>query len=499
MIESGKKGRLPSKIGEHQTLKKIYNNREIQEGKAIYTKSVPRPKLTHKISANRAQERNYQGPAIRSETGNAIHGKYEPSGKQNFRGDGLGRNLVEETKGHNVNRESIQQYATNRDSTSHNIMGSAGKSQVTYSNLQDKARNTIKQTTLHSREGNTKPVNEKSTYSSLQDNAKQTIKQTTLYSREGNTNPVNQKSTYSNLQDEAKPTIKQSTLYSRDGNTKPVYEQSTYSNLTDEAKPTIKHSTLYSRDGNTKPVYEQSTYSNLTDEAKPTIKHSTLYSREGQLKSALNHSTYKELTDKAKQTIKETTLTSKEFHMRGNDESYVRDKNFKAKPTIKQTTLFATPEINPTRPGQSSDRQIIMDKARPTIKETTLLEGHTNPLGNVEKKPRVFDNALNMQINDCKEESLKTRPNPGGEQKYRKYYNSESDTRKKLFNNSARVPNISRPLDYQTPDSNNTYHTRIKDSTVTDNYRITDDYINTLKDNPLVNDLRHQKNTNYTL
>ncbi|ADO67218.1 hypothetical protein crov185 [Cafeteria roenbergensis virus] len=590
VIESGKKGRLPTKIGLQQSLKNLYDAREIQEGKSKYSKSVPRAKLTHKVSDNRATKINYQGPAIRTQTGNAVHGIYEPTGKQNFKSDSIVRNLADESKGHNVVRKSIQQYATNRDTTTHTISGSAFQSQSTYSNLQDKARPTIKQSTSYSREGSTKPMYEQSIYANLQDEAKPTIKQTTLYSHEGNTNPFSH-STYTNLQDEAKPTIKQTTLHSREGNTNP-YSHSTYTNLQDEAKPTIKQTTLHSREGNTNPfrhstysnlqdgakatikqttlhsregntnplshstysnlqdeakatikqttlhsregytnplshstysnlqdeakatikqttlhsregntqsVYDHATYSNLQDKARPTIKHSTLYSQEGNVKSAINNSTYTELTDKAKQTIKETTLTSKEFHLRGNDKSYVIDKHFKAKPTIKHSTLFATPEINPTRPGQSVDRQVIMDKARKTIKETTLLEGHVKPLGNVDKKARVYDDALNMQIDDCKEQILKSRPNPGGDQKYRKYYTKSSDTRKKLFTNASREPNISRPLDYQTPDSHLTNQTRNKDSTVLNNYRITNNYINTLKDNPLVNDLRHQKNINYTL
>ena len=213
-----------------------------------------------------------------------------------------------------------------------------------------------------------------------------------------------------------------------------------------------------------------------------------------------DQSTYSNLTDKAKTTIKETTLTDEEFRMRGPDGSYVRDKQFKAKPTIKHSTLFTVPEQNLTRTGGSTDRQIIMDKAKTTIKETTLLEGHVNPLGGgTEKKAKVYDDVLNMQTDDCKEQSLQTRPNPGGDQKYRNYYKSEADTRQKLFTNSARQPNLGRPIDYQTPDASLSFNTRNRDAARENSYHINKNFTNQLANNPLVNDLRHQKNTNYTL
>lgn len=496
MIESAKKGNLPTQIGNYKTLKHNFKERSTQQGKSYFSKAVPRPQLSF-ASGNRSNELQYQGPAINN-SGNIVHSKYEESGRQNFNGDSMGRNLYDTSQGVNVTKESIQQYANNRDSTSHNIAGIAGESQATYTNLTDNARKTIKQTTLSSREGNTNPYNHKS-YSNLQDNMKTTIKQTTLYNRDGNINTVNEYGSYSNLQDEVKPTIKQTTLFNREGNMNTVNDYGTYSNLQDDMKTTIKQTTLFNREGNMNTVNDYGTYSNLQDEAKPTIKHSTLYSHEGNVNSAYDHATYTELTDEARTTIKETTLSDEKFRMRGYDKSYARDKNFVANPTIKHSTLFATPEQNLSNPGHSVDRQIIMDKARPTIKQTTLLEGHVNPLGNVEKKARVFDDALNMQIDDCKEMSLKTRPHQGGDQKYRKYYNDDADTRQRLFINSAREPNFTRPLDYQTPDPNISRHTRIRDSSVIDNYHITDNFTNTLEDNPLVNDLRHQKNINFTL
>ena len=494
MIESGKQGRLPAKIGQHQTLKNLYDSRDVQEGKASFSKAVPRPQLTYTSNEKRSQSRSYQGPAINTNTGNIVVGEYEESGRQNYRGDGIGHNVNSTTRGHNVSKDSIQQYANNRDSTSHTITGHAYISQVGYTNLQDNAKKTIKQTTLYSHNGNVNPQDHQS-YSTLQDNAKQTIKQTTLYSHNGNVNP-NDHQSYSTLQDNAKQTIKQTTLYSHNGNVNPQDHQS-YSTLQDNAKQTIKQTTLYSHNGNVNPNDHQS-YSSLTDEARPTIKHSTLYTQEGNMVPNV-YQTYSNLQDNAKTTIKQTTLTQKEFNMRGYDKSYARDKNFKAKPTIKHSTLFTTPEQNLTRTGGATDRQIIMDKARTTIKQTTLLEGHVSALGSVEKKARTFDDALNMQIDDCKEESLRTRPHQGGNQKYRTYYEKESDTRQKMFTNSAREPSITRPLDYQTPDMNLSYSTRGRDSGKEDNYHITGDFINTLKDNPFVNDLMHQKNTNYTL
>ena len=265
----------------------------------------------------------------------------------------------------------------------------------------------------------------------------------------------------------------------------------------DDAKATIKQTTIYSRDGNMKPT-DHSTYSNLMDEAKSTIKQTTLYSRDGNI-NPNDHTSYSTLQDDARNTIKQTTLYSREGNMDPNGFTSYSNLQDKARPTIKHSTLFHVPEKSLSRPGTRVDKQIIMDKARPTIKQTTLLEGHIPALASVEPKARVYDDALNMYHDDCKETSLQSRPNPGGQQQFRAEYDSDADTRNRLFVNSAREPSISRPLDYQTPNPEISFSTRHRDSSVIDNYHITDNFTNTLKDNPLVNDLRHQKNTNYTL
>ena len=461
-IEAARKGRMPQKMGEFHSKKSIFNERkEDVKGKATVQHAVPRGIFSASSSGNRANSNQYNGPAVRKSK-TVVKAEAEPTGRQSFFNDYV-RNPIDTNKGRNVNTNSVQLYETNRDSTSHNITGHANKSTKGYSNLTDEAKATIKQTTLYSRDGNMKPTDH-STYSNLTDDAKATIKQTTLYSRDGNMKPTDH-STYSNLMDDAKATIKQTTLYSRDGNMKPN-DHTSYSNLMDDAKATIKQTTLYSRDGNINPN-DHTSYSTLQDDARNTIKQTTLYSREGNM-DPNGFTSYSNLQDEAR-------------------------------PTIKHSTLFHVPEKSLSRPGARVDKQIIMDKARNTIKQTTLLEGHVPALASVEPKARVYDDALNMYHDDCKETSLQSRPNPGGQHQFRAEYDNDSDTRNRLFVNSAREPSISRPLDYQTPNPEISFSTRYRDSSVINNYHITDDFTNTLKDNPLVNDLRHQKNTNYTL
>ena len=553
LIESGKKGRLPAKVGKYQSEKSGLDNRKSQQSSAAYKKTRVISDATHKITPNKSYKSNYQGPVIRK-SGNVVKGKYESTGRNIYSNNGIVRHAVDKTQGINVNHDSFQQYENNRDTTKRVLPGQAIQSQSTYANLTDEARDTIKQTTLYSHEGHVNPDSHKTysnltdeardtikqttlysheghinpdshkTYSNLTDEARDTIKQTTLYSHEGNINPDSHKTysnltdeardtikqttlyshegninpdshkTYSNLTDEARDTIKQTTLYSHEGNINPDSHK-TYSNLTDEARDTIKQTTLYSHEGNVNPDSHK-TYSNLTDEARKTIKQTTLYSHEGNTSNPTNHTTYSNLTDKARQTIKETTLSSEDFRIHGKEQNYVLNKTFKAKPTVKQTTLYSTPEINLKNP-QGRDRQIIMDKARPTIKQTTHLIGYTGVAGSVDKKARVFDDALNMQHDSGREDTLVSRPNPGGDQKYRKYYKDDSDSRQKMFINSARRPNESRAPNYKSPNINKFNFTRDSNTTIINNYHINDDFINTLKNNPLVNDLQHQKNINY--
>ena len=173
-------------------------------------------------------------------------------------------------------------------------------------------------------------------------------------------------------------------------------------------------------------------------------------------------------------------------------ESYVRDEKDIAKATIKQTTLHST---QGGRVGKTSGNSQYVrdenDKARVTIKQTTLLKDHTGPLNAEVEKNMSQQAEQNMKIDERKE--ILTYNRPAG---------PKSDLGGRLINKKnmhlKQENYISRVnYGYDKCNSNsgqlNQSYTRNKEILNNPNYRINDDFINTLNNNPLVNDLRHQK------
>ena len=530
VIESGIKARAPQ-VQSVLTVKKpqafkITTIDDLVPVKGIYTKAVPRGKYF--ISSNaRASSMEIKGPAHLRTVGSRTDHNYQASNKVTHTfSDNIGG-------ASNRNKASIQEqyidYETQRETTSHSITGGAsskekgtwvknindiakptlrqttnytqegytkGEVSSSYANWTDKAKGTIKENTLYSQEGFTSG-DVPASYANWTDKAKGTIKENTLYSQEGNLANQNTGS-YANWTDDAKGTIKETTLYSQEGN---LANQNTgsYANWTDDAKGTIKETTLYSQEGN---LANQNTgsYANWTDDAKGTIKETTLYSQEGFIKNDIP-AIYTGWTDQAKPTIKQSTLYSQEGHVGAINTSSYSNLTDKARKTIKQTTLYSQEgNIGPVNTASYSS---IQDKMKPTIKQTTLLQGYTGIAGDTTvHKHRTYDDILNMEHDESKEDTLESRPNPGGKQQLgARYKRDEADTRKRKFINSAREPNIARPLDYQTPDANLTEQTRNRDASDSykKNYHVNNNFINTLATNPYVNDIRHPKNINYTL
>jgi len=498
VIESGLRGRAPQTIGEVKTSRpqefKITTEIDFQPVKGTYSKAVPRGRYF--ISANtKAQHMEVKGPAHLSSAGNRVDRNYIESSKISYSTeDNLGP-ATSLTQGSKVGLYSQVTFENQRDTTNYVQKGHLkGEISSTYANQQDDVRNTIKETTLYSQKGfigGEIPA----TYTNQQDNVRTTTKETTIYTQEGFIGG-DIPSTYANLQDQARNTIKETTMYTQKGHLQGEIP-STYANLQDQARNTIKETTMYTQKGHLQGEIP-STYANLQDEARGTIKETTLYTQKGYLKSEVP-AVYANLQDQARITIKETTLAPKEFRFKGENSSYAIDRKDVAKPTIKHTTMY-TQEGHLGSRIDRHDARIKDDKTRTTIKETTLLEGYTGGAGDTTThKQRAYDDALNMEHTDCREKVLESHPNPGGAQKIgARYHREEADTRKRMFINAAREPNLARPLDYQTPDACITDATRWRDSSTNydKNYRVNDNFINTLASNPYVNDIRHQKNHN---
>jgi len=531
VIESGKKGRAPQTQSSLSVKKpqafKITTEDDLVPVKGVYTKAVPRGKYF--ISSNsRALSMEVKGPAHLSSVGNRTDHNYQSSNKvshtfSNNVGGAYDRNKA-------PTQENFLDYETQRETTSHNITGNAyskergtwvkdekdiakptirqttnytqegftsGDVPSSYANWTDKAKGTIKETTLYTQEGFNNGNNTAS-YANWTDKAKGTIKETTMYSQEG-FNSADNTASYANWTDEAKGTIKETTMYSQEGFNS-AENTGSYANWTDEAKGTIKETTMYTQEGNLGSANTGS-YANWTDEAKGTIKETTMYTQEGHVKNGEYYVPYVGLTDEARPTIKHSTMYTQEGHMGAENTGSYANWTDEARNTIKQTTMYSQEGHIGT--ANTASYSSLQDNMRTTIKQTTLLQGYTGGAGDTTThKHRTYDDALNMEHTECREETLESRPNPGGKQQVGARYNrDEADTRKRKFINSAREPNIARPLDYQTPDAKLTDQTRHRDSANNYNkgYHVNNNFINTLATNPYVNDIRHPKNINYTL
>lgn len=440
-------------------------------------------------------------------------------------------------EGHYFNENDVAK-STIKQTTGHiNILGAMNPEvkEGHYFNKDDLARNTIRQTTEHTtNNGNVNSQVKKNQYYSKLDKAKETIRQTTEHNNMetsiqpvvGGPNYVNYKDTpdintrnttthssyvsntnraqgnnpyMHNKDNKARPTIKSNTIYQVPEQNMALTSVGNVLHHTDKAKTTIRQSTLHStqagRAGNETGTVGYSR--DLTDKAKTTIKQTTLSQTQGGRvgTDSGNVGYTRDLTDKAKPTIKSSTLHSTQGGRAGKTEggeSYVRDEKDIAKATIKQTTLHST---QGGRVGKTSGNSQYVrdenDKARVTIKQTTLLKDHTGPLNAEVEKNMSQQAEQNMKIDERKE--ILTYNRPAG---------PKSDLGGRLINKKnmhlKQENYISRVnYGYDKCNSNsgqlNQSYTRNKEILNNPNYRINDDFINTLNNNPLVNDLRHQK------
>jgi hypothetical protein len=391
---------------------------------------------------------------------------------------------------------------TIKETTENNeIIGNVAPSfQNIINQLNDEARPTIKQTTENNEfVGNVAPSFQ-NIINQLNDEAKPTIKQSTIHNEfVGNVAPSFQ-NINNQLNDEAKPTIKQSTIHNEFvGNVAPSF-QNINNQLNDHAKPTIKETTINNEFiGNLAPSF-QNINNQLNDQAKSTIKETTINNDYIGIRSGDNNKeTYINNNDNAKITIKETTL----FNMPAkNAQSIVSDtynkNNDIAKTTIKETTLNSTPSGRALDSNQSIYVKNYDDEARVTIKETSLITDHYGGAGYYINLPKSEQAERNMCSSDKKEIVAMTNYTP----------NAKSDQiRGNINKNTVKYNNkrttyeyISTPgksLNYTVKPMDNIYINNKNDLNGNNYYKIDPIFITTMHDNPLVNDLVHQKNINF--
>jgi hypothetical protein len=392
-----------------------------------------------------------------------------------------------------------------------------------YNGLNDKAKQTTRQTTINNTYvSNIKP--ESGTLNILQptDKSKTTIRQfTTILNREGTINPDYK---YGNLAftDNAKQTIGETTsTMAINGAIKPDYYAMNLSNP-DIAKQTIGETTSsMAIEGFLNADHKESHYYNPNDVTRDTVKQTTSLSKyiSNSIKAEGGIS-YLKNKDNARQTIKQTTLISdNQANIRNDGGNVIRSNDLNAKKTIKETTIYSTGENNvntgtatytkdykdlprttvkqstlhSTQEGRAGRDNIgytrdMNDNARTTLKQTTVDNKYVGPIGGEINNPESQDAARNVCIDDRREIST-----------YNRAGNSKSDRIGPIINKKNVVLKEENYLDrqntgfFERSENLSKKYTRNKINLLTDGYTINDNFINTLNDNPYVNDLMHQK------
>jgi hypothetical protein len=409
-----------------------------------------------------------------------------------------------------------------------NPMDKLGATQLT-----DSAKPTIKQTTMVYKGGFVNPI-DKIGANQLTDSAKPTTKETTLAYKGGFVNPID-KIGANQLTDSAKPTTKETTLSYKGGFVNPM-DKLGANQLTDSAKPTIKQTTVVYKGGFINPIDKLGS-NQLTDSAKITIKQTTLQTTPGiNVVGIVSNSYTKDYDDIAKSTIRQTTENNNyESNISGVETQmgYTRDEKDSTKITIKQTTLYTTPGMNvkgvETQTGYSRDEKDIAkptikqttennnyqapiygidnysgyvkdnnDIAKTTIRETTHLQNYTGGLqGNENQTSHMATD--NMCIDERREITTFNRTSGGGTNLGGPQINKNKikmNTKKQsVFYVTAPGKSLDQSvMPSRTQSYNDNTFENKKPQLSYGDYRTNNIFINTLKDNPLVNDIYHQKN-----
>jgi hypothetical protein len=328
------------------------------------------------------------------------------------------------------------------------------------------------------------------------DVAKITQRPSTNYSDAANiSNDIKNGMVYND--DIAKPTIKQTTLISTYSAmvTNPI-TQSYARDAKEIAKITQREgmdNTQYV--GHLSSLVDNTYVRDYTDIAKTTTRQQTENTQYiGNINSQDNEKTYvKDYNDIAKTTTRQQTENTQYIgHLNSliNESTYSKDYTDTAKPTIRQTTLVPTPggRVSNISAGNYTN---ITDDMKKTIKETTLLKDYKGVAhGEIEQKIS-HEAASNMSCDDRREISTYNRPANGKSDDYGPYINEATVQLNEPILYSH-FPNPLKNLDYSVMPS--TVINKSKPVIESSSYYINPNFINTLKNNPLVNDMFHQKN-----
>ncbi len=474
---------------------------EIKQGSVHYTdeaKMTLRANTSHNIVSNATGEVK-QGSVY-----------YTDEAKMTLR-PGTSHNIVSNATGE-VKQGSVyytdEAKMTQRPGTSHNIVSNiVGEVKQGSIHHTDEAKLTHRQSTSHNLILNaTSEV--KHTNILNGDMAKPTIKQTTIINNHtGMVSSDNSSNHYvRDLSDTAKATIRQQTENTHHiGHASSNINEASYvRDLSDTAKTTIRQQTENTQHiGHTKSSDRAGTYvRDLSDTAKTTIRQQTENTQHiGHTKSSDKAGTYvRDLSDTAKTTLRQQTEDTQYIgHTKASDKAgtYIKNYNDIAKPTIKQTTIIQTPggRVGNSNMGNYTD---LMDTMRTTTKETTMLEDYTGGAHGEIEAPSSHEAANNMCIDDRREISTYSRA-PNGKGDLNGPYIDRDNVRLNEPILFSYVPHPHKTLDHSvmpttSRDTIEKVYSMSKPVIETSSYYVNPYFINTLKTNPLVNDIYHPKN-----
>jgi len=389
---------------------------------------------------------------------------------------------------------------TGRMLTSHNLTGtSVPQEKQVNTHYQDDARITGRMSTSHNLTGTSNPQ-EKQVNTHYQDEARITGRVMTSHNLTGTSNPQ-EKQVNTHYQDEARITGRVMTSHNLTGTSNPQEKQGNI-HFQDEAKNTIRMTTSHNLTG-TSVSQDKSNYTKNYDIARPTIKESTLIvDNNANISNSNNLSNYtRDNKDIAKITVRQQTENTEQIGGIKNvinEANYVIDNNYKAKPTIKQTTVAPTPlgrEFNSEMGNYTRDEK---DMARNTIRQTTEVTEYIGGIKSEIEEKISHEATDNIELDDRRQISTYNRPANGKKDLHGPYINRENvELNNPLLYSYVPIPHIS--LDHSIMPSVprelvEKVYIRAKPVVETSSYYINDCFINTLADNPLVNDIYHQKN-----
>lgn len=486
---------VESQRGQEDTMQvgPAYNNKGINAGSESFVFSEPkkenyqndfthainavnsRPVFTNKLSytayENQRNTTNYDGPAT---------GAFDTNmGSYLLDKNNLPKDTIKQTTLNTINLGTTGNYEkknyvfskdnilpiTNRQSTSHDtVLNPNSTFQNTHITYNDIAKQTNKETTINSQYNTNISVPFQNVSNTITDSAKPTIKQSTMihqYNTNINTPFQNVNNT---LNDIAKLTNKQFTIDNTYlSNNNPIIKSNNIVNF-DQAKHTIKESTENNNYIGIASTNDNHAYTQFTDNARTTIKESTLVAVPTQNIVSNVPSLYSKNDEIARQTIKETILHSDPMGRahHANQSSYMIDRNDIARTTIKESSLLtdynggATYNVKGLKIGEAEYNMTIDDK-----REITAMTGYTSNAKSDQIRGDIVKE--NVQFND----------------------------KKTLYSYTS---NPSLGLDYSVTPMHKNITDKKTDLNSNNFYKIDPIFIQTLNNNPLVNDIMHPKN-----